>query len=429
MENATIRQKINVENLRERFLAYVQIDTQSSEKSDTYPSTLKQLDLCKKLLGELQAMGVENARMTEHGYVFASLPGNLPADHPVVVPAIGLIAHVDTSPDVSGKNVQPQIHANYDGGNIALPGDPREVILAAENPELADCLGHDIITSDGTTLLGADNKAGVSEIMTAIEFLLNEPGFLYGPVQIAFTVDEEVGAGVTHFDVEAFGARYAYTIDGGTAGEVEDETFSANTVDVTIHGVNVHPGYACDVMVNALKIATEFIAELPAGECSPETTKGREGYVHPNTINGNPGLVEMRFMVRDFTMEGLTEKVRLLENIRDKVQENWPKARIDLKVTESYRNMKYILQDYPHVVDYALEAVERAGIQPLRNLIRGGTDGTVLSYKGLPTPNIFTGGHKFHSKQEWVSLQDMTSAVATILHLLAIWSERGEVAD
>ncbi|RMF59420.1 MAG: peptidase T [Calditrichaeota bacterium] len=414
------------QDLLKRFLRYVKIDTQSSEESQTYPSTEKQLELSRLLISELKEMGITDVQLTPHGYVFATLPSNLPENHPVQVPPIGLIAHVDTSPDVSGANVNPMVHQNYDGKKIVLPGDPSQVIDPEANPALKNCIGHDIITSDGTTLLGADNKAGVAEIMTAIDYLIQHPEIPHGEIKIAFTVDEEIGKGTLHFDVKEFGARYAYTIDGETAGEIEDETFCADTVDLTVHGINVHPGFAKNKMVNALKIAADFLAALPRETLSPETTEGREGYIHPNTINGNVEKVEIRMLIRDFTVDGLKEKEKLLESIREKVLQSWPRGKIDFKVTESYRNMRYILDQYPFVVEYAMEAVRRSGLEPRKSLIRGGTDGARLSYMGLPTPNIFTGGHNFHSKREWASLQDMEKAVETIINLVQIWAERGE---
>jgi tripeptide aminopeptidase len=418
--------KIPRRKMLERFLKYVQIDTQSSEESETYPSTEKQLNLSRLLVEELKSIGLKEVRLTEHGYVFATLPSNLPANHPSQVPVIGLIAHVDTSPDVSGANVKPVIHQNYPGGAIFLPADKSQVIDPENNPALKDCLGHDIITTDGTTLLGADNKAGIAEIITAAEYLINHPEIPRGEIKIAFTVDEEVGRGTDHFDLNEFGAKYAYTIDGETAGEIEDETFCANTLEVHLYGINVHPGYAKNKMVNALKVAADFLEKLPKDSLSPETTEKREGYVHPNSFSGNVEKVEIKMLIRDFTVDGLKEKEKFLEKIRDEVLKNWPVARIDLKVIESYRNMKYVLEKYPFVTDYALEAVRRSGIPPLKNLIRGGTDGSRLSFMGLPTPNVFTGGHNFHSKREWISVQDMEKAAETILHLVQIWAERGE---
>lgn len=413
-------------SLVERFLKYVKIDTQSSEESQTYPSTEKQLNLSRLLVEELKSLGVKEARLTAHGYVFATLPANLAKNHPVSVPPVGLIAHVDTSPDVSGANVKPVIHENYRGGVIVLPGDSSQVIDPEGNPALKNCLGHDIITTDGTTLLGADNKAGVAEIMAAVEYLLAHPEIPHGEIKIAFTVDEEVGRGTEHFDLQEFGAKYAYTIDGETAGEIEDETFSADTVEVHVYGTNVHPGYAKNKMVNALKVAADFLERLPKDRLSPETTEKREGYVHPNSISGNVEKVEIKFLIRDFTVEGLKEKEKFLEQLREETLKNWPKARLELKVIESYRNMKYVLEKYPFVSDYAVEAVRRSGLQPVRSIIRGGTDGSRLSFMGLPTPNIFTGGHNFHSKREWISIQDMEKATETIVHLVQIWAERGE---
>ncbi len=410
----------------ERFLRYVQIDTQSSEESQTYPSTEKQLNLSRLLLEELKSLGIKDARLTEHGYVFATLPSNLPSDHSRQVPPIGLIAHVDTSPDVTGANVKPIIHENYNGEKIVLPGDTSQVIDPAENPALKESIGHDIITSDGTTLLGADNKAGCAEIMTALEYLIRHPDLPHGEIKIAFTVDEEVGRGTEHFDVTEFGARYAYTIDGEAAGEVEDETFCADTLDVSIKGINVHPGYAKGKMVNALKVAADFLYRLPKDSLSPETTEKREGYVHPNSFSGSVERVDIKMIIRDFTVDGLKDKEKFMEQIREEVLQIWPKATIELKVTESYRNMKYVLRKYPFVTDYAVEAVRKSGLTPNQTLIRGGTDGARLTYKGLPTPNIFTGGHNFHSKNEWASVQTMEKTVQTMVHLAQIWADKGE---
>lgn len=418
--------QINRENLLERFLRYVKIDTQSDENSTTYPSTEKQLNLCRQLVKELQELGLKDVELTEHGYVFATLPSNLPQNHPKKVPTIGFIAHVDTSPEVSGANVQPVIHKNYSGGEIVLPGDSSQVIKPDTDPALKACIGHDIITSDGTTLLGADNKAGIAEIMTALEYLINHPDVPHGEIRIAFTVDEEVGSGTRYFDVKKFRAKYAYTIDGETAGEIEDETFCADTVTITVNGVNMHPGYAKGKLVSAIKIGSQIVSRLPVHTLSPETTEGREGYIHPHAISGGVEKTELKFLIRDFTVEGLKEKETLLRQIMDEVLLDYPRASADFKVDESYRNMRYILDKYPFVVDYAMEAVERSGLTPHKSLIRGGTDGSRLSYMGLPTPNIFTGGHNFHSKKEWISVQDMEKAVETIVNLAVIWAEKGE---
>jgi tripeptide aminopeptidase len=404
----------------DRFLSYVKYDTQSSEESETYPSTTKQLELSKKLVNELNELGLQDVELTEHGYVFATLPANVDKN----VPVIGLIAHVDTSPDVSGEGVQPVIHKNYQGGDIILPKDKSQVIEFNMNPALKNCIGHDIITTDGTTLLGADNKAGIAEIMGAIVFLLKNPDVKHGKIRIAFTVDEEVGTGTKYFDVKKFGADYAYTIDGETAGEVEDETFCADTAIVKVKGVNVHPGYAKDKMINSIKIASEFIDQLPKGAVSPETTEKREGYLHPNGIKGSVELTEIVMLVRDFTVEDLNEKEVLLEKIAKELTDKYKPGSISIEIKESYRNMKYKLNEHPQVVEYALEAVKRSGLKPIKNLIRGGTDGARLSYMDLPTPNIFTGGHNFHSQKEWISIQDMEKAVETIVNLVQIWTEK-----
>jgi tripeptide aminopeptidase len=414
--------KVPIDKLLERFQRYVQIDTQSDENSETYPSTEKQLNLSRLLVEELKELGAEDVELDEFGYVFATIPSNVEKE----VPVIGFIAHVDTSPEVSGKDVKPVVHKNYDGGKITLPGDPTQVIDPEQNPALKNCIGHDIITSDGTTLLGADNKAGVAEIMTAAEILIRNPHIKHGTIRISFTVDEEVGRGTEHFDVKKFGAKYAYTIDGETAGELEDETFCADTVTIKIHGINVHPGYAKGKLLNAIKIGAELIDMLPKNGLSPETTEGREGYVHPHAISGGVELTELKFLIRDFTVEGLREKEEFLKDIVNLLRKKYPKAEFELKVDESYRNMKYIIDQYPQVTEYAIEAIKKAGLEPHRNLIRGGTDGARLSFMGIPTPNIFTGGHNFHSKKEWISLQDMEKAVETIVYLVNIWAEKGD---
>lgn len=402
----------------ERFLNYVTFDTQSREDSDTYPSTEKQKDLGRVLVEELKAMGLRDAAMDEWGYVTATLAANV--SH--TVPTIGLIAHMDTSPDVSGKNVQPLMHKQYKGGDIALPSGV--VIKAAENPALAEQIGNDLITSDGHTLLGADNKAGIAEIFDALHHLLAHPEIKHGIVRVAITPDEEVGRGTEHFDVRKFGARYAYTIDGESLGEIEDETFCADSVTIRIQGVNLHPGYAKNKLVNAIKIAAEIIERLPKYRLSPETTEKRDGYVHPHLVSGTVEEATLKFLIRDFTVEGLKDKETFLESMVQDVMVQHPKAAMTFTVDESYRNMKYKLDEEPHVVEYALEAVKRAGLTPIKSLIRGGTDGSKLSYQGLLTPNIFTGGHNFHSRQEWISVQDMQKAVGVIVQLVQIWEEK-----
>ena len=404
----------------DRFLTYVKFDTQSSEESDSYPSTMKQLELSKHLVNELKEMGLQDVELTEHGYVFATLPANTDKK----VPVLGFISHVDTSPEVSGKDVNPVIHKNYQGGDIVLPKDRSQVIAFDQNPALKNCIGHDIITTDGTTLLGADDKAGIAEIMGAMDYLIKHPEIKHGKIRVAFTVDEEVGTGTDHFDVKQFGADYAYTIDGETVGEIEDETFCADTAVITIKGVNVHPGYAKGKMINGIKIGAELLEKLPKDSMSPETTEGREGYLHPHAMKGSVENTVIVFLVRDFTVEGLEEKEKFLQDICDELSEKYKPAAVSIEIKESYRNMKYKIDEHPEVVEYALEAVKRSGIEPVKNLIRGGTDGARLSYMGLLTPNIFTGGHNFHSQKEWISIQDMEKAVETIVNLVQVWVEK-----
>ncbi len=403
----------------DRFVKYVGYDTQSSDTSETYPSTEKQKVLGHDLVKELIEIGLDDVGMDEHGYVTGTLPANSSKD----VPTIGLIAHMDTSPDVSGYGVKAQLHDDYQGGDIVLPGDATQILRAAENPALADQIGNTIITSDGTTLLGADNKAGIAEIFTAVAHLIAHPEIEHGKIRVAITPDEEVGEGTKFFDVEGFGARFAYTIDGETVGEVDDETFCADSLTLVFHGVNVHPGYAKDKMINSMKVAADFIERLPKDGLAPETTEGREGYVHPNGMTGGVEETTLQFLIRDFTEEGLKEKETFLEKLAGEVVAGYPRTSFDCTVEESYRNMRYKLDEEPRVTEFALKAVERAGLEPLRNPIRGGTDGARLSYMGLPTPNIFTGGHNFHSKLEWVSVEDMLKATEVILHLVQIWEE------
>ncbi len=406
----------------DRFLTYVKFDTQSSEESDTYPSTEKQKELGRHLVKELKELGLQDVEMDEHGYVFATLPANVDYD----VPVIGLISHMDTSPEVSGANVNPIIHENYQGQDIVLPNDPEQVIKFDQNPELKHCIGKDIITTDGTTLLGADDKAGIAEIMGTLQYLIENPEIKHGTIRVAFTVDEEVGTGTKYFDVKKFGADYAYTIDGESLGEIEDETFCADTAYVTIKGVNVHPGYAKGKMINGIKIGAELIERLPKDRMSPETTEGREGYLHPHAFKGSVELTEITFLVRDFTVEGLEEKEKFLKDLCDELSQKYQPATVTMKVEESYRNMKYKIDEDPKVVEYAIEAVKRAGIEPRHSLIRGGTDGSRLSFMGLLTPNIFTGGHNFHSKKEWICIYDMEKAVETLVNLVQIWAEKSK---
>jgi len=404
----------------ERFLRYVVIDTQSDGSSPTCPSTDKQKDLGALLAAELRQMGLADAHMDENGYVYATIPAT--TDKPV--PVICFCSHMDTSPDCSGTNIKPQIVRNYRGGDIVLPGDPSQVIRAAEHPALADQIGNDIVTSDGTTLLGADNKAGVAEIMDAAHFLINNPQISHGAIKILFTPDEEIGRGVEKADLKKLGADFAYTMDGETAGDVEDETFSADGATITIEGVSTHPGYAKGKMEHAIKIAAAIVAKLPKDTCSPETTEGKEGFLHPTGISGALESATLDFIVRDFTDEGLKQKEDLLEAIVKDVMKDFPRSSYKLEIKPQYRNMKQVIDKHPQLIDNAVEAIRRAGLKPVKSSIRGGTDGSRLSFMGLPCPNIFAGEHAFHSRLEWVSVQDMEKAMQTIVHLAMIWEER-----
>lgn len=407
----------------DRFLRYVRIDTTSAEDSPQFPSTPVQFDLARLLARELQELGLTDAAVDEHGYVFATLPSNLPPRTAKKIPVIAFIAHVDTYFGVSGKDVKPVVHRAYGGGDIPLPGDPAQTIRADENPELADFVGDDIITSDGTTLLGADDKAGVAEIMAAVEYLVQHPDIPRGTIKIAFTPDEEVGNGTKHFDVAKFGAAFAYTIDGGYPGEVENETFCADTAIIQFTGRDVHPGYAKGKMVNAVRAAAYF-AGLYSEESLPETTADRQGYIHPYQIEGNVSAAKLTTLIRDFSVGGLEQFRDILNSYAAITQERFPGVGVNIEIKESYRNMIYKLQAEPRVMDYAIEAVRRVGLTPILKAIRGGTDGSRLSYMGLLTPNLFAGGMNFHSKQEWVAAGAMVKAVETILHLVQIWRER-----
>jgi tripeptide aminopeptidase len=404
----------------ERFLRYVVIDTQSDPESPTSPSTEKQKDLGRLLVSELQAMGLNDAHLDQHGYVYATIP----ATSDKKVPVICFCSHMDTSPDCTGKNVRPQLVKNYRGGDIMLPADPAQVIRAAEHPALSDQIGNDIITTDGTTLLGADNKAGVAEIMDAANFLVHNPQVKHGTIKILFTPDEEIGRGVDKVDLKKLGADFAYTIDGETAGHIEDETFSADGATITIEGVSTHPGFAKGKMEHAIKIAAAIVERLPKTTCSPETTEGKEGFLHPIAISGALEQAKLDFIVRDFTEAGLKEKEALLEAIVKDVMKAYPRSTYRMEVKQQYRNMKQVIDRHPEIVDHAVEAIRRAGLTPVKTSIRGGTDGSRLSFMGLPCPNIFAGEHAFHSRLEWVSRQDMEKAVQTIVHLAMIWEER-----
>lgn len=403
----------------ERFLRYVKVDTQSDEESKTFPSTEKQKDLSKILVKELRDLGLENAHMDEWGYVMASIPSNSEKN----VTPIGFISHVDTSPAVTGKNVNPIVHKNYQGGNIVLPKDG-QIIKEEENPILREMIGCDIITTDGSTLLGADNKAGVAEIMDAANYLVKHPEIKHGAIKICFTPDEEVGRGADKFDVEKFGAKYAYTVDGQDKGEVETESFSADGVTIKFFGKNIHPGYAKGIMINSLKIAASFIDSLPKDKLSPETTEGREGYVHPHVVNGTEELTTVKMIIRDFETKKLKEYESLIKDLAQKAVEKYPGAKVEVHVTEQYRNMKEILVKHPEVEQNAIEAMKRLNLKPIMHPIRGGTDGSRLSFMGLPCPNIFAGEQSYHSKTEWVAVQDMEMAVKVIVEISKIWEEK-----
>ncbi|MBB2792775.1 UNVERIFIED_ORG: tripeptide aminopeptidase [Rhizobium pisi] len=403
----------------DRFLRYVVIDTQSDPASSSQPTTEKQKDLGRILVDELLAIGLADAHLDEHGYVYATIPAN--SDKPV--PVICFCSHMDTAPDFTGTGVKPQIVRNYAGGDIELAGDPSRVIRVAEHPELNNQIGNDIVTTDGTTLLGADDKAGLAEIMTAARILIDNPDIRHGAIKILFTPDEEVGRGVNKVDLKKLGADFAYTMDGETAGHIEDETFSADGVEISISGVAIHPGFAKDRMENAIKIAGAIIDRLPK-DVAPETTEGKQGFIHPVGVTGSMEKASLSFIIRDFTEEGLVEKEAMLEAIVTEVMAAYPGSTSHFQVTEQYRNMKTVLDRHPEIVENALEAVHRAGMTPVRGSIRGGTDGSRLSFMGLPCPNIFAGGHAFHSPLEWVSRQDMEKAVNTIVELARVWEER-----
>lgn len=403
----------------DRFLRYVVIDTQSDPTSLAQPSTGKQKNLGRLLVEELLAMGLADAHMDEHGYVYATLPANTDKD----VPVICFCSHMDTAPDFTGTNVKPNIIRNYAGGDIQLSGDPQQVIRVSEHPALRDQIGNDIITTDGTTLLGADDKAGLAEIITAAQFLVDHPDIKHGTIKLLLTVDEEIGRGVDKVDLKKLGARFAYTMDGETAGHIEDETFSADGVEITIQGVAIHPGFAKGKMENAIKIAGAIIDRLPK-HLSPERTDGKDGFIHPTGVTGSMEKATIGLIVRDFNDAGLAEKEALIHEIVADVMPDYPGSTCNVEVKHQYRNMKVVLDQHPEIMENAMEAVRRAGMEPVRGSIRGGTDGSRLSFMGLPCPNIFAGGHAFHSPLEWVSRQDMEKAVKTIVELAKIWEER-----
>lgn len=403
----------------ERFLKYVKIDTQSDPNSPTCPSTEKQKNLGRLLVEELLAIGIKDAEMDENGYVYGTLPSNTSKK----VPVICFCSHMDTSPDCTGKDVNPIIHKNYDGKSLVLPKDNSQVLNPSEHPALLEQIGNDIITADGTTLLGADNKAGVAEIMDAVYQLINNPSIKHGDIKILFTPDEEIGRGVDKVNLKKLAADFAYTMDGETRGHIEDETFSADALTIHINGVASHPGFAKNKMENAIKIASDIIAALPKDKMSPETTEGREGFVHPVAISGGMESATIQFIIRDFETAKLKDHEAFVEDIAKKVLNNYKGSSFTIEVHNQYRNMKEVLLQNPQLVLYAEEAIRRAGMNPVSGGIRGGTDGSRLSFMGLPCPNIFAGEHAFHSKLEWVSVQDMQLAVDTIIHLTQIWEE------
>lgn len=407
------------DSVLDRFLRYVIIDTQADPTSTSQPSSEKQKTLGRLLVEELLAIGLDDAHLDEHGNVYATVPSNV--DKPV--PVVCFCSHMDTAPDFTGTNVKPQIVQNYQGGDIILTGDTSQVIRVSEHPELLNQIGNDIITTDGTTLLGADDKAGIAEIITAADILMRSPELKHGKIRLLFTTDEEIGRGVDKVDLAKLGADFAYTLDGETAGHLENETFSADGVEIVVTGVAMHPGFAKDRMENAIKIAAEIIARLPK-DMAPETTEGRAGFVHPVSVSGAMEKATIALIVRDFDDGGLERKERMLEEIVKGVMPAYPGSSYTLKVRQQYRNMRGVLDRHPEIVDNALEAIRRAGMEPVLGSIRGGTDGSRLSAMGLPCPNLFAGGHAFHSPLEWVSRQDMEKATRTIVELAQIWAER-----
>jgi tripeptide aminopeptidase len=411
------------EPVLDRFLRYVKIDTQSQEDQTTVPSTRKQLDLANLLSKELTALGAQNVRVSEFGIVYATIPGNLPDNSKV--PVIGLIAHMDTSPAVSGANVNAIIHKNYQGGDITLPKDPTQVITVAKNPVLKEKIGDDIITADGTTLLGSDDKAGISEIMTMIDTLRQNPQIKHGTIAIAFTPDEEVGGGIEKFDIKGFGAKFAYTVDGGTLGEISNETWSARTATITFQGKNTHPGSAKGIMINSLFAIADYLDRMPRDN-QPETTEGRVGFVHPYTGTIEVEASTLKILLRNFDIAGLDAQEKLLRDLVAQTQAKYPDVKISINVTENYKNMKEVLKDYPELTDNAIEATKRAGLKPGIKPIRGGTDGARLTFQGLPTPNLFTGGENFHGKLEFNSKRGLEKSTEMLIHLVQVFAEKAK---
>lgn len=408
------------ESVVDRFLRYVRVDTQSREDGSTTPSTDTQWVLARALVDELKALGARDVRISEHCMVYATIPSNLPAGA-AEVPAIGLLAHVDTSPAVAATGVKPIVHRDYRGGDIALPGDPSQVITVAQNPLLADMIGDDIITTDGTTLLGSDDKAGVATIMTLVDILARNPSVHHGTIKIGFTADEEIGTGIDMFDVDAFGARFAYTVDGGPLGEISDETWSARLATITLRGKNTHPGTAKGVMVNSIYALADFVLRLPH-DMLPETTEDRVGFVHPYAGIADVEESSIKVLLRDFELHGLEAKERLLRDLAAEVERKYAGVSVRIEVKENYKNMKEVLKHHPELTRHALEAARRAGLEPYMLPVRGGTDGSKLTFRGLPCPNVFTGGHNFHSKLEFNSRRGLEKTTETLLHLVQIFA-------
>lgn len=416
------------EDMLRRFLNYVKIETTSIDEKENIPSSACQWDLARLLKRELEELGLSDVRLDDHCYVYARLPERLPAGSARAgcIPAIGFMAHMDVSSAVPGRDVKAVIHEKYDGKPITLPGSPDLVLSPHTDAPLGDYKGLDIITSDGTTLLGADDKSGIAIIMSMLKALRDHEEIPHGPIRIAFTPDEEVGRGVDKFDLQGFGAEVAYTVDGEGLGEVEDETFCADAMDVTFHGINVHPGYAKNKMINSIKLASDLIARLPRDGLSPETTDGREPYVHPRLVSGEEEKTLVKFLIRDFDYDGLARLEKIVEDEARAVVASHPGARLEVKITHSYKNMKMMLDKRPEASGFAEEAVKAAGLAVVKKPIRGGTDGSRLSYMGLPTPNIFTGGHNFHGRKEWIVVQHMEKSAEVCLRLVSLWCEKGE---
>ena len=404
----------------ERFLRYVTIDTRSDERSLAVPSTPGQLTLMRLLASELSGLGLTDVVLDQHGYLMATVPASRGCE---AAPVIGFIAHVDTSPEMSGTDVRPMVHERYDGGDIVLPDDPAAVLRPSSDPALAARVGDDIVTASGLTLLGGDDKAGVAEIMAAAEYLIGHPELRHGTIRIGFTPDEEIGRGADHFDVQRFGAFCAYTLDGGGRGELEWESFSADLFSATFKGFNTHPGYARGTMINAIRVAADFIASLPRDGVSPETTSGYDGFVHPYVVDASVDRTVVKVLIRDFLTGELGTKRAMLEHLARAAADAHPGAVVETALTEQYRNMREVLERYPAVIEHARQAIRAAGLVPIERPIRGGTDGSRLSFMGLPTPNLFAGEHNFHSRLEWVSAQDMEKAVEVVVALAQRWAQ------